>query len=174
MHWYGSDCCNHWHNRGHHIREWNNSQSAKCFCGPLFIMSYKSADCDTTLSLPKIIFSALNFWVICWCKTNTNVNQYKTNFQMLFVHWNGFFAVLSHQDRFSTFSCLFVPTNLFTTSLYLMLIIRLLKSKKPSTWPIMSHLPCVDTLDHSALGNSYCPFLIRFFIPGEIGIPWFE
>lgn len=37
-----------------------------------------------------------------------------------------------------------------------------------------THLPSSDTCDHSALGNSYCPFLILFFIPGDIGCPWFE
>ena len=34
------------------------------------------------------------------------------------------------------------------------------------------NLPSFETRDHSGAGNSYWPLRIRFFIPGEIAIPW--
>ena len=34
---------------------------------------------------------------------------------------------------------------------------------------LMRFLHSADTLDHSLLGNSYCPDLILFFMPGDIG-----
>ena len=32
-------------------------------------------------------------------------------------------------------------------------------------------LPSLETLLHSGLGNSYCPFRILFFIPGDMAAP---
>jgi len=32
-------------------------------------------------------------------------------------------------------------------------------------------IPSLDTRDHSFFGNSYWPFRMRFFIPGEMGAP---
>lgn len=37
--------------------------------------------------------------------------------------------------------------------------------------PLMRSLASVLTLDHSGSGKSYCPSLIRFFIPGDMAKP---
>jgi len=37
---------------------------------------------------------------------------------------------------------------------------------------LMMVLPALLTWVHSGAGNSYCPLRMRFFMPGEMAMPW--